>query len=154
MKKVVYVFSVILALGLAACSGGGKTSSDSIKPDSGNVEEPQVEEEIIETGLGYKITNKGIVPTSGRPMVVDFSADWCTPCKELKPIIAQLKEHYFGKIDFVIIDTDVKKGLTADYGIKNIPTLLFFNKDGEIKMQTTGFIPVDSVVKIINTHLE
>ncbi len=154
MKKVFFVCSVVLALGLGACSGNDKKGTDSVMPDSEIKETVDSTEEIIDTGLGYNITSKGIVPTMGRPMVVDFSADWCTPCKEMKPIFAQLKDQYAGKIDFVLINTDNMKKLTSTYGIKNIPTLLFLDKEGTIKMRTTGFVPADSVIKIIRDRLE
>lgn len=154
MKKVIFVCSVMLALGLGACSGNDKKTADSVMPDSVIKEVAESEEEVIDTGLGYNITSKGIVPTMGRPMVVDFSADWCTPCKEMKPIFAQLKDQYAGKIDFVLIDTDAMKDLTSTYGIKEIPTFLFLDKEGAIKMRTTGFVPADSIIKIIRERLE
>ncbi len=152
MKKVIYSCAVILAFGFAACSGSGKTDANLDSTDSLAVEstEDEAPEEII-IADGYNITKKGIVPTGGRPMIVDFTADWCQPCQDLKPIFANLKNDFIGRIDCVTINTDENKELVKKYGIRNIPTLLFLTKTGEIKKQTTGYIPRDSINVIIDS---
>lgn len=151
MKKMIYACTAILAVGFMACSGGKSStvvdSTDSLAAESTVAKAP---EEVI-IADGYKITEKGIVPTGGRPMIVDFTADWCEPCQELKPIFANLKNDFIGRIDCVSINTDENKELTKKYGIRNIPTLLFLTKNGEIKKQTTGYIPRDSINVIIDS---
>ncbi len=152
MNKVIYSCAALLAIGFAACSGSGKSdvhldSTDSLAVETTAEETP---DEII-IADGYNITKKGIVPTGGRPMIVDFSADWCQPCQDLKPIFATLKNDFIGRIDCVMINTDENKELVKKYGIRNIPTLLFLSKTGEIKKQTTGYIPRDSINVIIDS---
>lgn len=152
MKKMIYAYVATLAIGLLACSGGGKKTVDSSLPDDSlalELTETEAFEEIIADG--YKITEKGIIPTGGRPMIVDFSADWCQPCQDFKPIFANLKNDFIGRIDCVIVNTDENKDLTKKYGIRNIPTLLFLTEKGEIKKQTTGYIPRDSINNIIDS---
>lgn len=154
MKKLFCSFFALLIFTLLSCSGKAKTSEDSVSNDSMVVENAgAVEEEEVIIGDGYKITAKGIIPTTGRPMVVDFSTVWCTPCQELKPIFTGLKDEYAGRVDFVTIDADRMRDLTKSYGINNVPTLLFLDKDGEIKMQTTGYILADSIRKVIRKTL-
>ncbi len=151
MKKMIYAYAATLAIGLFACAGDKKTADHSVEDDSLALEPIEMEsfEEIIADG--YKITEKGIIPTGGRPMIVDFSADWCQPCQDLKPIFANLKNDFIGRIDCVIVNTDENKDIAKKYGIKNIPTLLFLTEKGEIKKQTTGYIPRDSINNIIDS---
>lgn len=152
MKKMIYACAATLTIGLLACSGNGKKVVDSSLSDDSLVTESTVDEDFEEIiADGYKITEKGIIPTGGRPMIVDFTADWCEPCQELKPIFANLKNDFIGRIDCVFVNTDENKDLAKKYGIRNIPTLLFLTKNGEIKKQTTGYIPRDSINVIIDS---
>ena len=62
------------------------------------------------------------------PVVVDFYADWCGPCRMVSPIIEQLSKEYAGKVKFVKIDTDANQELAMQFGIMSIPTVMFFSK--------------------------
>lgn len=66
-----------------------------------------------------------------RPVVVDFYATWCAPCKKLAPILEQVATEYSGKVDFYKVDVDKSGNLASMFGIKSIPTLLFIPMDGE-----------------------
>ncbi len=74
---------------------------------------------------------------TGKPMVVDFYATWCGPCKKIAPIIEELAKEYDGQIVVGKCDVDSNDELAAQYGIRNIPTVLFI-KDGEIKDKHVG----------------
>lgn len=65
-----------------------------------------------------------------RPVLVDFYADWCGPCKAQAPILEAFSGDYEGKIDFVKVDVDKNAELSKQYGVRSIPTLVIF-KDGE-----------------------
>ena len=65
------------------------------------------------------------------PVLVDFYADWCGPCKMVAPIIEELGKEYAGKIKVAKIDVEQAPGVASEYGVMSIPTLLFF-KDGKI----------------------
>ena len=77
---------------------------------------------------------------SPRPVVVDFWADWCAPCKQLSPILDELAATYDGKIDFVKIDTNENMAVPAKYGVLRLPTVLVFS-NGEIVKQFMGAVP-------------
>jgi thioredoxin 1 len=85
-------------------------------------------------------TFASVVLTSSRPVVVDFWADWCAPCKQLSPILDELAQTYDGQIDFVKLDTNANPAVPSKYGVLRLPTVLVF-QDGEIIKQFMGAVP-------------
>ena len=79
-----------------------------------------------------------------KPMAIDFSAEWCGPCKRMAPIVEALAEKYDGKIIVGKVDVDESPELSARFVIRNIPTILFF-KNGEVVDKTVGAIPAADV---------
>lgn len=75
-----------------------------------------------------------------QPLVVDLWATWCGPCKQLAPIIEELAADYDGKIVVGKCDIEENEDVAFEYGVRNIPTVLFF-KDGELVDKYVGFAP-------------
>ena len=88
---------------------------------------------------------------STEPVLVDFSAVWCGPCKMLDPIVKQLAGEWDGKVKVVKIDADQNPNILMQYSVLGIPTLLFF-KGGEIKERITGYLPKDKLVAKFSPH--
>lgn len=88
---------------------------------------------------------------SAEPVLVDFSAVWCGPCKMLDPIIEQLSQEWQGKVKFVKVDADQNPNIVMQYRVMGIPTLLLF-KGGEIKERVTGYQPKDKLAAKFSPH--
>ena len=80
-----------------------------------------------------------------RPAIIDFYADWCGPCKTVAPIIEQLSEEYKGLVDVYKVDTEDQQELSAVFGIRSIPSLLFIPLDAQPQM-AAGALPKDAFV--------
>ena len=74
------------------------------------------------------------------PVMIDFWADWCAPCKMVAPVVEELAGDYDGKIKVAKVDVDANPEIAGKYGIRSIPTMLFF-KDGKPVNQVVGAVP-------------
>ena len=77
---------------------------------------------------------------AGLPIVLDFSATWCGPCKKIAPFIAELADEYEGRVLVGKCDVDDNDELTSRFGIRNVPTVLFI-KDGQVVAKHVGAAP-------------
>lgn len=89
---------------------------------------------------------------AGQPLVIDFSATWCGPCKKLAPIIEELAGEYEGRVTVGKCDVDENEELCARFGIRNVPTVLFI-KGGEVVDKHVGAAPKQTIADKINALL-
>jgi len=86
-----------------------------------------------------------LVIKSGKPVIVDLWAEWCGPCRMLTPIVEEMAKEYEGRAVIGKLNVDDNPEITAKFGVRNIPTLLFF-KGGEIADKQVGAVPKSALV--------
>ena len=103
--------------------------------------------EVNEENFGEEVL------ADSRPVLVDFSAVWCAPCKMLDPIVEQLAQEWTEKIKVVKLDVDNSPNIAMQYRVMGVPTLMLFIQ-GESRERLVGYLPKDRITSKLNPHLE
>lgn len=96
-------------------------------------------------------SNFNDIINSSTPVLVDFFADWCGPCKMLAPILKEVKAELGDAIKIVKIDVDKNQPLAAQYQVRGVPTMILF-KDGKQLWRQAGVLQQNDIIKIIKSH--
>jgi len=88
---------------------------------------------------------------TGKPVLIDFFADWCGPCKMLAPILKEVKDELGESVSILKIDVDKNQPLASQYDVRGVPTMILF-KDGQQLWRQSGVVPKDEIVRILRQH--
>ena len=92
-----------------------------------------------------------VVMKSDKVVMVDFWAEWCGPCRMVGPVVEELSKEYDGKAVIGKVNVDANGGVAAQFGIRSIPTILFF-KNGQIVDKSVGAVPKAALAEKLDAH--
>lgn len=91
------------------------------------------------------------VINSGKPVLVDFSAEWCGPCKMMAPVLKEAKDKLGDKATIIKVDVDRNREAAQQFNIQGVPTLILF-KNGQVKWRQSGVVPAATLVQVIDQY--
>ena len=150
MKKGLILTLTIITLIFSDCNAGNPSSNNN-KAVSSDVVVQLTNETFKKVIFNYDL-NKAWKFEGTKPVIIDFYADWCPPCRQLSPLVEEIAKEYEGKIVVYKVNTDKEKALTQSLGITSLPTLLYIPAKGKPQV-TLGFIPKEQIVKTIKEIL-
>lgn len=87
-----------------------------------------------------------------KPVLIDFYADWCQPCKMMPPILKQVKSHFGDKIRILKVDVDRNQAIAQKWGIQSIPTIMIF-KSGDMKLNQPGVMQANQLIEALQNNI-
>ncbi len=152
MTKIFKLSSFVLiafSMALASCSNGSEKEKQK-ESAVASVEKSEVQkitlEEFTADVWDFKNSPESFILKNDLPVVVDFYADWCRPCKITSPILDELSKEYAGKVQFYKVNTDEQRELASAFGIRSIPSFLWAPKEGKPQM-TSGIAQTEEATK-------
>ena len=145
MKKILFV--LLLALAALGANAQQRVENSDTVYTVHSINQEQFREVIADWGA------RNWSMRSPRPVVVDFYADWCGPCRRLTPILRDVAQHYQGEVDFYRINVDKNPDIAAAFEIRSIPMLLICPLDDEPKT-LVGLYSKQEYIRVINQAIE
>ncbi len=146
MKVLTITASLLLALSVTACKQQPTKSTEKAATENSNPNKTRKDEKMKvqemtaqlfkEKVMNYEKNPSAWVFEGDKPVLIDFYATWCGPCKATAPILEEIAEEYAGKLDVYKVDVDKQEELAALFGIRSIPTFLFVPKEGKPTLQS------------------
>ena len=153
MKKIPLFLTVfVLMLFVSSCGLFGNNKKSQDVTTKTNIDTVKIKPTLItKEDFNSKISNLNSVEweyLGDKPVIVDFYADWCGPCRSIAPILEELANEYSGRVDIYKVDTDVEVELAQSFGITSIPSLMFIPMEGEPTMLRGALSKSEFVKKI------
>ena len=150
MRKLIAPLALVLMLTLNNCNAGNAAKTTGSSNSSDKVIE--MTNEIFKQKVFNYEVNKAWKFEGNLPVIIDFYATWCGPCRTLSPLVEEMAKKYNGKIVVYRVDTDKESLLAQNMGISSLPTLLFIPANGQPRT-TIGAIPRETLEKAISEVL-
>lgn len=138
MRVLGFMVVLVLVVGVFGCSQRSKDQAGSETSTNANIQYADDMNSFNELISGNK------------PVLVDFYADWCAPCRMMAPILEQVATNMGAEVKVVKVNVDKNRQAAAKYGIKSIPTLMLF-QNGEVKWQGVGVIQADQIEQVVKS---
>lgn len=161
MKQSILIGAFAI-LSLATCSAKGNADANEASKKETEINKSEnnttmttvklTKEMFLENVANYEANPNEWKYLGSAPCIIDFYADWCGPCKAVAPILEELAAEYGDKLIIYKVDTEVERDLSAAFGVRSIPTLLFCPMDGDPQV-VQGALPKDSFKKAIKEVL-
>lgn len=137
MRKKIYFVLILTCALLPSCTNKKENSNPPVDSVS----------EIMENNSESPVTS--LKSENGLNLVVDFSATWCGPCQQLKPIFEEVEKEFSGKVDFLTVDIDSMPDLAKEFKVEAVPTIVFIDKSGREVNRIVGFTDKSQLVETI-----
>ncbi len=169
MRKLLWVLGLVSVL-FVSCGEGQKASKEEEKKETEKIEvksdDLQLSDKKTEEGAVQYLTTAAFKEKvwnyeenpekwsfkGDLPVVIDFYAEWCRPCKMVAPIMEELAKKYDGKVRFYKVDTDKERELSGVFQIKSIPSILFVPQNGDPKF-SVGAMQKEDYIKAVETEV-
>lgn len=150
MRKILILTIVTLSLLMSGCNTGNKPA-EGPKLADGEAVMPLTNDTFRKYIFDYE-SDKVWNYKGDKPVIIDFYADWCPPCRELSPLVAEVAKEYAGKIVVYKVNTDQERAVTQALGISGLPTLVFIPVKGKPQL-VVGFVSKENLIKGVNDVL-
>ena len=150
MRKIIILLSLSFTLLLSNCNAGSHDKEKTNSNKSGTV--IALSNETFKQKVFNYEANKQWKFEGNTPVIIDFYASWCGPCRQLSPRIEEIAKEYAGKVIVYKVDTDQEKLLSQSMGIQSLPTILFVPLKGQ-PQAAMGALPKEDLVKAIHEIL-